>query len=198
MIQSRPYSPRSFAMIFVASLFLALTATQARADQFNFTIGPDASGFFTTGAASTTDPGYFLLTGIEFTSISGTDSDRVTFSYQNEIDSEHDPGAAYDPTTGAFVNHFAGQTYTDSGTINTQDISDFKGLGRSSYSGFNRNDLNGQRAGFSLNGSLAITPQTSPVPEPSSWALLATGCLALAFTVYRKGEKRGSLHYAVR
>src|SRR5260370_28166887 len=106
-----------------AALCLAghvLTTAPARAAVFDFSFGPDAFGTFTTGAAAA-DPGYDLITGLTFDVLTGVDENNVPFSFTNEVGSGFEPGAAFNPTTDAFINHFAGGTFPDIGGFLTPD-----------------------------------------------------------------------------
>jgi hypothetical protein len=151
---------------------------------YDFTIGTSATGTFTTAGASPTDPGYFLITNITFTSISGRDPDGTRFSYTNEVDTNLQTGSAYDPSTGAFINHAVfGRTFNDSGAINTADISDFHGLGSPAYSGVDLGNPDTSGNLFTLSGSLSVTAPVSAVPEPASLTLLAVGLLSLGMVL---------------
>jgi hypothetical protein len=79
----------------------------ARADVFDFSFGSGVSGTFTTGAAAS-DPGYELITGLTFDLLSGTYNDGFPFSFTNLVGQDFQPGAAFNPTTDAFINHATG------------------------------------------------------------------------------------------
>src|SRR5689334_4987887 len=71
-----------------------------------------AAGSFTTGGPAT-DPGYDLLTSMTFDFI--TDDSGTVYSgpFTTTGPSPFETGAAYNPASGEFVNHFAGGTYDD-------------------------------------------------------------------------------------
>jgi hypothetical protein len=96
------------------------------------------------------------------------------------------PEAAYDPTTGAFVNHFGGDTFTNLGDIgNTGQGESPAGtingqaafvLGPSFSSGSTALIIQNFGANgnvFTANGTLVVTPQA--IPEPSSLVLFGLG-----------------------
>lgn len=73
----------------------------------------NASGQFTTGAAAT-DQGYFLLTSLSISSF----YDQYTagaITPVNLTQSSFLPGSAYNPVSGAFINHNNNNTYNDYG-----------------------------------------------------------------------------------
>jgi hypothetical protein len=100
-----------FAFALAAGLALACAA---RADViYNFVFMSsaqevDAEGTFSTGAASTQDAGYFLVTDVTFTSL--RDMFTETLDTGSVTATSLKPGAAYDPKTEGFVNHGGGST----------------------------------------------------------------------------------------
>jgi hypothetical protein len=93
---------RFFVICGVALLALA---GAARADVFyalTFTNGSTlgAEGTFSAGAASSQDPGYFLLTGLRLTALRESGGALSSLAATSS-----DPGSAYDPTTEAFIDH---------------------------------------------------------------------------------------------
>lgn len=191
--RNRSNSRRVAFAALAAGALLALSPQFAQADAtYDFTIGPNASGFFTTGAASPVDAGYYLTTALEFTSISGTTMADGSFSLTNQVDTTLATQSAYDPTTGTFINHFAGNTYPDTGTITTADIANFGGLGSGRYGG-NETALPTTHAisdnFFSLNGPLVVTAAPTAVPEPGALALFGTGLIGLALARRRRSAR---------
>jgi hypothetical protein len=92
---------------------VALGTATATAGTFHFSFGTGAFGSFTTGAAAV-DPGYELVTGLTFDELSGFyDYPPTFFEFTNQLATSLQPGAAFNPTTGAFINHFARDTYHD-------------------------------------------------------------------------------------
>lgn len=168
-----------------AMLAFAGAAHAATIYDFTFTnvAQLEGEGTFTTGAASGTDAGYFLLTGLTFTALRDTGGTLNTGSL---LQTAFEPGSAYDPTTEAFINHYAGNTYTDYGggfVIGSTTPNDFDGAEVDSDS-FSRG---GSDNGLGVDGDpfqvssyalLTITPAAT-VPEPPAIAVLATGLLGL-------------------
>lgn len=162
----------------------AASASQACAAVYTFTIGTGTAGSFTTGAASPTDSGYFLLTSLGFSTVSGTDSvNSKPVFFTNQTNPFFEPDAAYDPTTMGFINHAYGNTYYDSGSIYTQDINLFTGLGANrQYGGYLKS--NGDQ--FLVTGSLEVSPG---VPEASTWAMMLLGFGGIGMLARRRAFK---------
>jgi hypothetical protein len=103
---------------FFAAVISCLTGVfanaSAKADVFDFNFGPDAMGTFTTGPAAN-DPGYELITGLTFDALSGSTDSGIQFAFNDVVAKDLQPGAAFNPTTGAFINHAAGQTFNNIG-----------------------------------------------------------------------------------
>ena len=184
-----------------AVVALLAVAGAARADVIsNFTFTNPASGqldgegTFSTGAASSQDAGYFLLTGLTFTEL--RDNQTGTLDTGSLTGTSFQPGSAYNPTTEAFINHAEGSTFNDIGSFsvngstvpNNFGSSDVLGISFSQGGVVNSLFVNSQQPEFTGNhlDLLTITTQTSSVPEPSSIALLATGLLGLLGFVCRR------------
>ena len=103
-----------------------------KADVFDFTFSAGdpnntATGTFTTVAPSSTDPGFDLITGLTFDQLQviglppGEDPDAPPpngprpFTFNDVVVSEFAPGAAFDPTTLAFINHSPGGPFNNIG-----------------------------------------------------------------------------------
>jgi hypothetical protein len=182
------------ALILGATLLLA--NAPAKADTFDFSFGPGVNGTFTTGAASPTDPGYDLITGLTFDLLSGTDFSGNPFSYTNLVASHFQPGAAFDPTTDAFVNHGNGSTVDDIGAF---ILPDFISIAPNYFSQrspllfiimLGLSDPNGAV----INAPLEITPAASATPLPAALPLFASGLGGLGLLGWRRKRKpRGSL-----
>ena len=66
----------------VACLAVVFASASVRADVFDFSFGPRATGTFTTGAAAS-DPGYELITSLTFDVFKGVTIGLVRFSFTN-------------------------------------------------------------------------------------------------------------------
>jgi hypothetical protein len=168
---------------------LALSGLSAKAEVFDFSFSPDAFGTFNAGAAAS-DPGFELITGLTFDVLSATDRGGNQFSLRNAVASDFQPGAAFNPTTRAFLNHFNGQTFSDIGAFAVQDVS----INGMSF-GPDSTQLSGLSPGeeereFSVDGSLAIIPaKSSATPEPQTWVMLVLGFGGLGYFAHRRSRK---------
>jgi hypothetical protein len=169
----------------LAGVFANASAT---ADVFDFSFGPGVNGTFTTGALSPTDPGYDLITGLTFNLLSGATEVGAPFSFTDEVASVFQPGAAFNPTTAAFVNHFGGASVPNIGFFFVPDAN----VSGASFSQ-GSNLLSGtlpSHDGYSVSAPLVITEAT--VPEPSTWAMMLIGFAGLTFAGYKRARGRGA------
>jgi hypothetical protein len=178
----------------------------AKADTFDFSFGvssggppcsfespPCASGTFTTdGAAS--DPGFELITGLTFNVLQGETTTGFPFIVTNEVGKNFAPGAAFNPTTRAFVNHSGGRAVNDIGgfQLEGKTLGSIEGLSFAEItSGVSGNlaiaDLSGE-GDFEIDGGLDIRRDigVAPVPEASTWAMLLLGFAGLGLAVRRR------------
>jgi len=173
----------------------------ASAEVFRFSFGSVLSdvffnGRFTTGAASPTDPGYNLITDLDtFTGSRVMDPETGgNFLVHASSVPSFAPGAAFNETTGAFINHAGGVT--------TDNIGDFAAV--SVFVG-GRETVEVDGASFS-QGSQLISgtaffpdvfrfsihePLVITVPEPSTWAMMLLGFVGLGLLGYRSKTRRG-------
>jgi hypothetical protein len=186
---------RPVSMLFAAALsclagVVANVPAQAAVFDFSFLPPPgfgsgSATGTFTTGAASPTDPGYDLLTSLTFNTLSGG---PPPFSFPGLVTTSFAAGAAFNPTTDAFINHFGGNTFPNyGGTIFNLPGGVVLRIDGSSFS-LNSGGLSGvlpSGPSFLIGGPPTITP----IPEPSTWALALLGFAALGFLGYRQTRK---------
>lgn len=130
--------------IMAASLFGARSAQGVLV--FNYSFGSKASGVFTTGGESTNDIGYYDLTSLTVTSF--TDNTLGPVPVDIYVGTENfQPGAAYNPMTGAFINHAFGFTFNDLGDTGTN-------------SGHDVGTIDGQTVNILTGGSFAMgSPQ---------------------------------------
>jgi hypothetical protein len=180
----------------IYSVALVALASPARADviyDFTFTnttlSETDATGTFSTGAASPQDTGYFLVTGMKFSALRDAE-ETDNFNTGNLTATSFDPGAAYDPTTQAFISHPNGSTFPNIGGFTLLGSTTPVNLEGSIVEppSFAQGNATNTLAAVNSNGDtlifhedlLTIRPQVSVgVPEPSSIVLLAAGLLGL-------------------
>jgi hypothetical protein len=163
----------------------------AKAAVFDFSFGPGAFGVFTTGAAAPNDPGYDLITGLTFDLLSGADFFGNKFSLTDLVGSDFQTGAAFNPTTGAFINHSFSHTigdFTASGSGYTVTIFALSFSQKATYlSGLLKTD-----EPFVVDTPLAVRKPTlglaPSVPEPSTWAMMLLGFAGLALAGSRRAK----------
>jgi hypothetical protein len=164
-----------------------LVDAPANAAVYDFSFGAGVYGTITTGAAAA-DPGYQLVTGLTFDLLSGETSQGSDFSFMNQVASELETTAAYNPTTQAFINHYEGGDFDDLGNFSLPAPVEITpgafSLGSSGLSG--SVFLGSGLEYFDIQASLVILePLPLPVPEPATWAMVTMGFLALGLAGYR-------------
>ena len=177
---------RKLLLAAVAATVLTGLSEHAQATVYDYTFGTAAAGTITTGAAAS-DPGFFLLTDLTVTQFTDSQLGAVSVSVNQ---ASFDPGSAFNPTTGAFINHFAGNTYNDyggggSGTIDGLIVLDITpgsfSLGSASLEIDAFNPADGMPYTYDAFGALQVDVPSPPIgtPEPASAALLASGLIGL-------------------
>jgi PEP-CTERM motif len=172
----------------------------AKADVFDFSFGapscvneptsPCASGRFATGNAAS-DPGFDLITGLTFNLLKGVAENGDFFSQTNLRPEKIQAGAAFNPTTDAFINSGA-PPFDNIGVIEvpyTEGLIFIDGgsfaQSSDSLSGFFATA--GEPERFKIEAPLVITRETAaPIPEASTWAMLLLGFGGLGLAVRRR------------
>jgi hypothetical protein len=120
------------------------------------------------------------------------DSNGVPFSFTNLAGEDFLPGAAFNPTTDAFINS-VGDPPNNIGMFQVFDmgvsILEIEGpsfaQSSDSLSGFFA--TGGEPEPFKIEAPLVITRETAaPVPEASTWAMLLLGFGGLGLAVRRR------------
>jgi hypothetical protein len=182
-------------MTMVGVVALVHTAVDAaRADLYDYTFGTSASGQFTTGGASPTDPGYFLVQSLTVTSF--TDDFLGPLSPVSVSATQFADGAAFNPSTGAFISHLGGIVNENdigitsaTGPIGSDSV--FGIIGTSFASGSSSLEIDGHRALYTASGVLSIVPAV--VPEPSTAIVVVFGAvafLAYGWSRHRRDQRR--------
>jgi len=173
---STPSSP-VFSPVTVPALYNPVSTTATDVNNSDV-----ISGFFTDNMTDSVDG--FVQNGDNFTVLSfGNNTTTMAFGLNNE---NQVVGSYVDGTgTHGFVYNWVTQQLT---TINDPNANGNNSFG---VEGTIVNGINdkGQLVGFyadNVNGFLA-----NPVPEPSTWALMALGFAGLGFAGYRKAKGKG-------
>jgi hypothetical protein len=177
------------------SCLASVCDSSAKAAVFDFSFGSGVTGTFITGGAAPGDPGYDLVTGLTFNLLSWTAA-GVPFSYTNVVGSDFSMGAAFNPTTGAFVNTASG--YLDP-TIGSFTLTLDKAFFGSIQNSFSKSSTSILGEVFPApyeyviidikDAPLVITPAptAAAVPEASTWAMMLLGFVSFAVRRWRLG-----------
>jgi hypothetical protein len=201
---------RYASAIFAAAISCMVGVASAQAAVFDFSFGsasnPDedgqyADGTFTTGAAAM-DPGYFLITKLAFNDLFVLFGGQVLNDFPDSTTRGFST-AAFNPTTGAFINHTGGRTSNNIGNFSViSGDGVFIAIQGASFSTSNPfpwslqgfvDGLPGQPFQF-IGAPLIVQPQApGPViPEASTWVMMLLGVAGLGFIGYRASRRENA------
>ena len=117
-----------------------------------------------------THAGYFLITNRTFVVLSANDFNGDPIEIDSTAATDVKPGAAFNPTTGAFINHAFGDRFPNVGDFDLVQVGTVEINGASFAAGSQGvSGISAQGFDFEVDGILNISPEDEPQPASRNW-----------------------------